>query len=373
MNDILIKSRFISQLTIDQCIARFQQIKSLPKPVLTVRAELDLEDVDILLIAYFLLFKSECARIEIHIILQKSQPYVLVDKLKRYMVYTVLNIGTEVFDIRYSEGVKVENTRNALSIHNVYLSGKYLPILFVSEESYRSLFEESIPALTRPVSGIPYEINNDLLFSAYESYAKFRIIRIREHTNSMQEFARYAFYKILADAKVISIYYDEDYRQSGIRRQAQTLSNLRGDDAYELFNSVKYIFEELAEKPPIFQFIYSSFLASGILPGTVNSKTKKIYQDAAINLWELTKKIVKGIIELAKNAYQHTESGVGIITARVYKSEIWEELKKDHEEAGDLLDDYVKNIKKQLRDKELAFFDLNIIDAGSIGVTQKLI
>lgn len=370
---IVISSKYISQATIDQCIERYQLIRHDIAPLLTILVESELIDIDILLFAHLLLFKSEAPRLKIHLEFKQAQSYPLILKLRNYMVYAILNLGMEVFDLTYPDnsGYRTANITNTLTVDFVALSGKVIPLLFITQESYRSLFEQDISHLLGAIS-FEYEADHVALFNKYSSYAKMQVVDIRRNTDSVQQLARFAYYNALFEAKIFAFYYDQAYTEHKITRPKLKLGSLQGKEAYELFDSIRYVFDELRTKPAIYQFIYATFLSSELLPNYVNSKTKVAYQNAIINLWQLTQHIVSGLVELAKNIYQHTSNGTGVITGRVYRSGVWEQLKTDHAEAGDLIDLYTRQFKKELREKELAFLDLNIIDAGTDGVTNML-
>lgn len=114
-------------------------------------------------------------------------------------------------------------------------------------------------------------------------------------------------------------------------------------------NSEKSITRQLTNYPPICTFVFT-VLYNKIAP-FVKSKEKGIKKpiERTEELWAFTKEYVKGLHELAKNIVEHSSTGEGIVTIRVY-----DEIEQGAED----------------KDKVL---ETHVFDFGENGIIQKLL
>jgi hypothetical protein len=139
-----------------------------------------------------------------------------------------------------------------------------------------------------------------------------------------------------------------------------TLSNLKNKKLLHILDQYDFY-----KRSPIEYYFLHLFIVRYI----VESKTKKKILESNDTLFEILKKvdnIYKGLKELAKNIIEHSgrenKSGFGVISARVFSKEKTEKLKNFGTGFSGWFDIH-KNEEKE-------FLDINVIDAGAIGVTQ---
>jgi hypothetical protein len=115
------------------------------------------------------------------------------------------------------------------------------------------------------------------------------------------------------------------------------------------FSQDNSIIKELEQSSPIQTFVFSILYAK-ISPFVKKSQEKEISNpsERIEELWEFTKEYVRGLHELAKNIVEHSTTGKGMITIRVYDG-------KEEKAAGDKL------------------FETYVFDYGAKGIVPTLI
>ena len=105
----------------------------------------------------------------------------------------------------------------------------------------------------------------------------------------------------------------------------------------------------------------------------------KVLISRIYEIYEFTKNLFLGLRELARNIIDHTDTGIGVLTARINSSNTLFELKgKDNfNEVGFELSQYAEKINllnnSNLDTKRQDFLDISIFDSGNEGVISKTI
>jgi len=333
---VKVKGEYISQGCIEECVKNFNEINdeiekvpdSSPnpklKPKLMIIADKIIKEVDILLIAYFILFKKQIPNLEIMLILNNNtinegDENDLIQKVRQYMVYAYLACGKNIFEVKHSTGtIKIvlpfpENW--------FVLSRKFMPVVFINDDTLKNTFQESFSYFSIK-NNVTYNINDDIF---YKSCKQYLFSLINKNENYIYILSQLAFYRALDKAKILTLYLYSELNNNQITpdlvlKEKIKAGYLRGTAAYDYYLEIKNIFDELRSRPPIFCFIYSTLLLTDLLPGSLASNNINLFKNTLSNLWSFTKELVYGLHELAKNIVEHSSNKVGVITGRMYKN-----------------------------------------------------
>lgn len=367
MDPLKIKDKYLSQNCIEKCIERFEQIKNETNPILNINFVREVQEIDPLLLAYLILFKKHNKELQINLNFVEG---ILLEKkrtLFQNRSHIKLTTGEVFFNI-------VGDTSDLLSKELFIWSEKFMPIILIDEESYKTTF------LTEPnfINLQAETLDISTKDKAYQScrtylYNHYSI----EKNNGLDILTQLAFYNALDETNILRIYlYDAAKKISGVTEQEINENNIRVSgfstpNAISFYEEVKKnIFDKLMAKPPIYHFIYTTLLSSKLLPqGQLKDNISGELQRELINLWTFTLQLVDGLQELAKNIIEHSSNKRGLITGRVYGGEILEELEKGDPKQTNLFKIYLSNYEGKT---DVSFFNINIIDDGELGVIEKL-
>lgn len=409
---VTIQTPYTTQSDINECIQTFRNIDGAGS-TLTIEFEQPIEEIDILLVGYLMMFKELRPDLTIEIRLQaeiaSEQENDLAFKLYQYLDYAFLMSGRSVFEIYYRKQGNThltgplwidENSANETFQRFFVLSDHFMPILLVNKKNqpfYDLLFEEAIVENIKELQRIPESEKLQELLQAAEAqkskpalylilnrwikgYEKedewiSGVISPKERNVCIQYLARLAFYKALENAKILRAYLSDPEILNTVRVGRLRYSEKAGYPQVKFFRSIKPVFDELSSKPPIYHFIYS-LLLSAELPGELFEdevakeyvQTKESFKNSIEGLWKLTKEIAQAVTELAKNIREHADPPFGVITGRIYKSEIWSEMKRNAPNAEGVLDSYLKSLDSSVS----SLLDFNVVDLGTKGVVETL-
>ena len=137
MAEILLENNYITQNDIEKCIHDFYNLKEEDKQFQIIFSQ-EVQEIDILLIAYLILFKRLKFDINISIKLNGNTQNntELIFKLYQYLEYGFLMTGKSVFKIfpnRYSKtGLVIEENSPPNIFHQFFtLSKSFIPILLI--------------------------------------------------------------------------------------------------------------------------------------------------------------------------------------------------------------------------------------------------
>lgn len=400
MVEIIIEHDFTTQNDIENCIKVFNAMTGIDDN-LQITFTQQIQEIDILLVAYLTIFKELKPQIEITIKLNGNDGdnNELTSKLFQYLIYGFLMTGKSVFKIFQNRTNTIGLTVSESSPPNIFhrnfvLSKSFMPILLVGKLPDRNgvdlfdlLFNEKIDGLCE----LPKEVDsNSISDNQYDNLNRWikgyldndnkqwvpGKINPSDRIECIRYLARLAFYNTLKQSRIASFYFsqnEEEWKTMNISHIPYSKTDKGIYPHIEFFKEIKWIFDDLSFQPPIYHFVFSQLLSSELLPGEFNGKNKGIVIGILHSLWDYTKEMVDGIRELAKNIREHATPPIGAITGRIYKEEKWAELKMSVESIDSIFDDYLKNFKKKnSTDKGLTFFDFNVIDLGEKGIIETL-
>ena len=360
MKEIVINKSYTTQKDIENCIIAFYE---LPKENshLQIRFTEQIDEIDILLIAYLILFKELKPNLKITVRLNSDVNDDLKSKLYQYLIYAFLMTGKSVFTIEKELINNNENSREFYINENsppkffqryFALSESFMPILLVGKlpdnksiDLYDLLFNEKLEGLKEIPENVDFDNNDQQQYQNLNRWIKgyytkegkcitLGVIDPSKRLESIRYLSRLAFYNSLRQAKITRFYlYNDEEKWKSL--QIDKIPHTRNEDGkypqIEFFNEIKWIFDDLSTQPPIYHFVYSLLLSSKLLPGAFNDGNKKKIKNILHSLWDFTKDMVGGIKELAKNVREHASPPVGAITGRIYNEQKWVELKKSIE------------------------------------------
>jgi len=386
MENIIIDADHVNQHHLEICIGVFEKLRTSEEKILCLEARQRMQEIDVPLIAYFILFKKELPDLQIELRL----PYNSLNeenadveyKLKQYGTYAYLMAGKEVFQVVFGDEVIGFDLGKGDSFEtNSFVLSRYFMLLLLvdkmSEGRFSLLFEKSLEELVgyrleETFDDVAWSASGDELERNYSHHILDKSSP-KDPVQCIINLGELAFYRALHRAKVISFYLDPEYRNRKMKRGGIQASSLVGDDAYKYYESVKRVFDDLAGKPLVYQFIFSTLMSSELLPGELNDTVKDSFRVKLFTLWDFTKDLVYGLLELAKNIREHTDSGTGIITARIYRKSTYRALQQTD---GNVVLRYINEFHHE-HGTELvedpAFLEMHVLDLGKKGVINTLL
>ncbi len=398
MSEIIIDKSYSTQKDIERCIEAFYGEPS-ENGHLEIKFTEQIVEIDILLIAYLILFKELKPDLEITVEIKSNPDKDLEPKLYQYLIYAFLMTGKSVLKIKtdkreYSIDGKKKDTFQRYFV----ISESFMPILLVGtlpdsgrEDLYDLLFKETLKDLDKLPNGVDPDKNNEQQYRNLNRWIKgygekrkiggrdtviwnpVGVIKSSDRPACIRYLARLAFYNTLRRAKITRFYLCDNEEEMQSLRIGQIQKKGGKYPQIEFFKEIKWIFDDLSTRPPIYHFVYSQLLSSELLPNKFNNGNKETIKEILHSLWEYAKDMVVGIKELAKNIREHANPPIGVITGRIYKEEKWTELKRYVQGADTVFDNYLKTLKNNEKEEtEFSFFDFNVIDLGKKGVIETI-
>lgn len=383
MGSITIVQPYISRSDINRSIEEFKQVRLDDSPLLTFTAEVEIRKIDILFIGYLLLFKAECPELTIILEFPHGIETDTKYKLLQSGVYGYLLTGQPVFTIHTDKNPENEKWafeetfdftgRRTFPTNYFVLSEKFM-LLLISESSthlFKLLLETPLSQLNgqplyEPVGGVDWNASNPTLYTNYNNTLIVRA-KPQQHERGIINLGRIAFYNCLAQAKVLNFYTDPQFRADRSRKRERIQAGVMGTkQSYEYYALVEPVFNELADKPLIYQFIFSALISSELIPGRTPEDISLANVDKIWHLWQFTENLVKSLYELAKNIRDHVHGGCGIITGSIFNDET--ELLDNKT----LLHTIIRN-NTATGNHFKTYLDLHVADLGSKGLIPTFI
>ena len=381
MATVNIDRPYLSKTCIDECLKEMIEIRSkkTKDKTLNIVARNTVKNVDILLIAHFILFKKQVPNLEIVVNLTQNskedkEQKAVIFTVWQYAVLAYLAIGEAVFSLKYIGGLL---NGNRLDGEWYTHSTSFLPFLYIDIDSYNTIFQNKV-VFNNLSNQMGIEKNDERLF---QTCRRWLVGHFRKPSELISLSSQLAFYSALRDAKILSFYLYEaldgnKLSLDAVKSLKLQASYLQHEDALNLFEAVKGIFVELKNSPPVYTLVYSSLLSSSLLPSQITKAKQDSFKKSLEKLMDFSKAIVLGIREMAKNIVEHSTRNRGVITWRVYGQDILAELKDSMEDDDGVFKAYLQEVEVSLRADESDppfFFDINIIDDGEKGVSKTLL
>lgn len=399
MIEVNIDSAYSTQTHIEKCIEAFNSMKD-GENQLQITFNQQIQEIDLLLIAYLTLFKTINSQIEIIIRLNGNigQNNAITFKLYQYLMYSYLMTGMSCMKIfpnrRIKEGFTIDKDSPPNIFHQYFvLSESFMPIILVGKltnsddtDFYNVIFKDKIEGLGELPDNDMFDKNYKILYNKLNKWIKGfydkekevyipGIVNPSERIECIRLLTRLAFYNALKQTKIISHYFAPILLREHIAISKIPLTkNEEGILLHmDFYNRIKWVIEELVISPPIYHFIYSQLVSTELLQGEFNKSNSVLVAEKIQSLWHYSKEVVAGINELAKNVREHSNPPIGAITGRIYNERKWAELKKDEIERDSYLEIYINQLRETEEYKrDITFLDLNIIDLGNKGIIETL-
>lgn len=367
----------ISKSCIEKCIKIFHNIlkQNISNPVLEITADQTIENIDVLLLAYISLFQAKKSDISIDIIFKAndvsaSSPDKTI--IRFFHQIAQLQMITRSLDIK----IKGDNRAFSLTESLFTWSERFIPIIFVNTTYYESVFEKSPTFKHLNVNDLISSVKD----TAYQNCRKKIFHASIPNVDPYSALAQLAFYKALDQANILTTYLHELSKgKEGLTEAILNANNIKVGQfstkiAIRVYKSIKSeIFDKLILKPPIYHFIYSTLLCSDLQPeGQITDIMEKKYLLFLKNCWRFTNELVDGLRELAKNIIEHSSSGHGVITGQVYKQDRMKEYFKSDQSKDKNIDRYLEIFNGEGGNDKLAFFEINVVDDGLVGVVENM-
>lgn len=360
---------YLSQECIEKCIKEINEIKTnnIENPELRIITTKEVIYVDISLIGYFILFKNEIPTIKISIEINNNpiineQTNKLLFLLEHYKVHAYFISGVGVFNIMYNSVNYAANTINKSAF---VCSEDFMPSLLINKNTFDVIFNNANNI--QQLNAILYIDKNEKLYQNCRNF--FYEYINKNQKDNIRIFSLLYLCNVLLKLKILNIFLDVEYKEKQITRKKLYASHLVGDNAYKYYIDIQSVANEIANKPPIYHFIFSLFVSSDMLPNEIENEKNKIenYVLQVKSLWEFTKEIVPGLKELAKNIIEHSSNKCGVISGRIFNRQRLEEFNKTNPNTMGVFEKYFN----QFSDKS-TFLNINVIDNGESGVLETL-
>lgn len=417
---------FISQDCINDCILKLDAISE-ADPVLEIRAARFVREVNILVIAYFMLFKKQKERLKGFRILLNLQhnlkPYRILTEhtemetsdtidtvteqrwkdiigadfslkqnndlgrtLRQYMAYAFLQTeGTDPFTVQYGHVLNPNQSTNTDQIAPLnqakrswfQLSRKFTPILALDPKGFDVYFTHRIGSRAdfQEIWGKLTSVTNAERNTELSGLLRQDLLPVSGNKDlAIIKLARLAFIRALDSAMILPNYLNKDKAlENGL-----AVNRMSGPDSREYYQKVRQVFLELNEKPAIFHFLYATLLANQVRPDRLDKDRIETFSKTLRDLWAFVKELVYGVQELALNIIDHTETKRGVITCRIYNSADYRDL---NPEITTLFQRYLTKIGEDEAvesavpspTRSFSFFDFQVADDGSSGVIRTLL
>lgn len=286
-----------------------------------------LETIDELFYAYLLLFKQSFPKCEINLIIPNQVSDGPYWRARHYVAY---------LNVYLKNKIKI----NGVAPVTIKISESFIPPILVKKnnkgepmgfESYQTdILKDEIGKLKIDLSMVETEVAEDIKAKLNDKNALTHSYRI----------------ELLEKLGVLKYYLTG---QTDDRNSEKEIVDILERNNFFKCSQVELFF---------FYLLVIHF-------GKIN--LKKDYRSTLSYLFEKTNKIYFGLKELAKNIIEHTEDGIGVISARVHTKDKIDVLKN----FGGSFDEWFKTHEG---DKDVsAFLDINVVDMGRIGVTENYI
>lgn len=376
-------------------------------------------DFDFLIISYLGLLKEEFPNIQIQIHFPQSISELkalgdktdnFVQKLVQHRSHINISTGKEVFTIFY-KGKEYSNK-------SVFQSKSYIPPIFINEKTLKSIFNvkkeptlnETLTAFFKfTTSDIEKEIAQDGKNSKSINGKDFFLITQRVYKRvkrddyskwNLDELMLLYLLKALSELRILKYVYESvlekdkrsSYRVGRILINTSTekianaykegvLNSLKESGFFEYNTLEIFLFSLLVndENTVLFKLPtniqqlkntiepYFSEKVKHLINIDIHAKKKyiELYLKNLKRTLVYVKDLCYGIEELCKNIVEHSQEGgvgFGFISARIYSSEIIEQIAKP---AKGWFNSFEKSHVGQMR-----FLDINVIDTGRAGIKQ---
>jgi hypothetical protein len=383
MEVVFIEQSYISRLDIQKAIETFKKIqKGEAPPSLVLEARIQINNIDILLAGYLMLFTYQVPNLHIEIRFPSGISYRAQYKLKQYGLYGYLLTGKSIFTAILPNDIIIQfnyNHNAAFPVNEFVLSDSFmllLPVCRNDQMLYSRLFEIPIDdlvsyPLTDGVEEVVWQNDNKALYTAFSDKLT-KEANPGKREKCITDLGRLAFFNCLHEAKILHHYIHQnqkEHTQSGKELSANTntqTSKAEPDKKqYDLTNYYEQlipVFSELKQRPLIHQFVFASLIAAAHLPSTIKLANEKDTICKIWNLWQFTENLVRSLQELSKNIKEHTTTGYGVITASV--------IKKDDPDIdrNTLLSEILTGIDFASPDSPNAILDIHVTDLGEVGI-----
>lgn len=245
------------------------------------------------------------------------------------------------------------------------VSRVFTPILLISKETYPIIFENPLIEYGQLDEKLDFDDNSGALIRNVKAVLRPLLGEAHDANDNLNLLAGLAFYQSLEKLQVLSLYLNKGKRDIS----KFELSNLSPRGIRDISEKISNLIEDLRQRPAIYQFIFSTLTASMMVPDDIEDKTLESFILTVTDLWKFTKELVFGIQELAKNIINHTRSGKGVLTARIYSEGKFEHLNTN---IADLYTNY-RSTLEELDNKKTSFFEVYVSDVGSEGISNTLL
>ncbi|MDR1926729.1 MAG: hypothetical protein LBQ13_03545, partial [Endomicrobium sp.] len=315
--------------------------KNLIQNLLIFEFEEDVKIIDELFYAYLLLLKQSFPKVEITLNITSNDPKQIA---KQHIVYLNAYYQQPFISIEGEDHLHIKNTKSADFIPHILVKAndKKEPVGFEDSKSEKlkqllTIKKFNIKSIIKSAQKEYDEQNKKKKTKEIILAEKLKFAITEVESRVLNHFYRI---EVLSYLGVL-----EDY----LTEKPNDILSLLTQNKFFTFSQIKLYFFYI------------------LIIQLDKAELKKEYKNILPHLFAKTNKIYFGLKELAQNIIDHTENGVGVISARVHKTDKIDKLKNFGGNFNEWFNQYGK-------DKDIScFLDINVIDAGKIGVTQKYI
>ncbi len=215
--ELLIHShKVISRGDVNDCVKNLDEALKEDQPRFLLRVKGPVEDVDILLIAYFTLYKLKKPALEIEIILDAENKgrNDLIYKLRQYRAHAFLSTpdnilvaNKDIFKVTFTDGTSEQDFPFPEDWFD--FSTTFAPLLLVTQETLNPLFFNPLEKPSAPGFSPQFNTDNNSLFGNYKT-ALLNTIHSPEIKYKTAAIGNLGFWEALRRAKILNFFLCED-------------------------------------------------------------------------------------------------------------------------------------------------------------------
>ena len=394
--EIFIEGDYTTYREVKACISAIAEInRNNLKKELLIEARQKINEIDIQLIAYFMLFKDS----DPDLIIYLSLPYntnpgdSVAWKVRTYGTHAYMMMEKEVFRFTVAGTTILFDFKDSKRFPTNFfkLSENFMLLVFIKRENsqlFQSLFEnrdnlEDFAEQHILADNMRWNIDNEMQF-------KSLLERLESSANPknplscVHQLGRIAFYQIIYHTGVLSIYLDpQRVNEKGFRRNNLEVGSLKGliegnpprfvNHPYLYYEYLEPIITELEKCSILELFIMSTLIGSNVFPSLGKTAVNNAAVEMFKRLWGFTKELAYGFKELAKNIREHSTTHSGVIAGKIYRDEFFWKLLKIDESSNLAYLTYMEHVKEFFDKPVKSFLDIHVFDMGESGVIPQLL
>lgn len=314
-------------LNYSDCVNKYLEIvdKDNDKIIFDIISENKINKIDLSFIGHLVLMKKNKSNIQINLVLpyndlkdiKNKNQQSSIWKIMQSMAHVNMSVNDNVFNIK-GVGTKFISV-NVNEFKWFVLSKKFIPIIYLDEDSYENIFEDCNSLDDEVLNKCLYDLLNSANFQSEEYvYQKGRkkLFEYVNDNNYSKILSYLSFLRSLRDVRILRYYIE--YCVNGNKSDNYRIGVVRKDDLKKkYYNKVRKVYDEMIAMPPVYSLMMAALTSSGMTSSAINDDNILSESNVIVEIWQFVKELVYGLNELAKNIIEHSSSKKGVLTGYI--------------------------------------------------------